>query len=136
MNWKKFLIATLAVGVVVNVLDMIVQGGLFTSMFYSKAPQLFRQDFNLAAVVIGDFVAAAVLVWFYNRVLASFGTGLMNGAKFGFYAGVFLGFPMFIFNHLMLVGYSYGLAWASTIYAVVWCKVAGAVAGLVYEKVS
>ncbi len=135
MNWKCYIAAVVAVGIVGNVLDMVVQGNLFTSMFYAKAPQLFRQDMNIPMLVFGDFVVAAVFVWFYNRVLASFGTGLMNGAWYGFYVGVLVGFPMYIFLHLMLVGYSYTLAWANTIYTIVWYKVAGIVAGVVYEKV-
>ncbi|MBM3737235.1 MAG: hypothetical protein FJW39_15750 [Acidobacteria bacterium] len=138
MNWKRCLIAIIAAGVVVNVFDMVVHGWLFQQMFYSKLKELFRPEaeMNLPMIIFGDFVGAAVLVWFYNRVLASFGPGAVAGAKFGAYAGVFAGFPTFIFMHLTIRGYPYSLAWAMTIYAVVWCTVAGIVAGLIYEKVN
>ncbi|MFN0171934.1 MAG: hypothetical protein ACKV22_36435 [Bryobacteraceae bacterium] len=134
MNWKPYLASVAAVGIVANVLDFVVHGNLFSSMYYSKLPQLFRQDMNVGAIVFGDFVAAAVLVWFYQRVLASFGTGPMNGLKFGIYAGIFMSFPAFIFVHLTFAGYPYSLSWAMTVYGVVWCAVSGAIAGMIYGK--
>jgi hypothetical protein len=41
-----------------------------------------------------------------------------------------------IFMHLFMRGYSYGLAWISTIYGIVWGVAAGAIVGAIYKKVS
>ena len=131
MNVKKWLIATIAVGIVVNVYDGVTHGWLLRGT-YMDLPNLFRQDGPLAWFVVGDFVAAAVLVWFYDRVYSSFGGGLAGGAKFGLYAGVLLGFPAQLFQSAMYVGFPYSLAWIWVFLIIGWGLVAGAVAGAVY----
>ena len=134
MNWKAFLVATLAAGVVCNALDAVVQGGWFTANYYSKLPQLFKQNGDISMYVLGDFIAVAMLAWFYHVVRGSFGTGLMNGLRYGVYTGLLIAFPMYIFLHLMLVAWPYALSWAMTIYSIIWTAIAGAVIGLVHEK--
>jgi hypothetical protein len=73
-------------------------------------------------------------VWVYARVFSSFGGGPKGGATFGLYAGIFANFPTWIFAHLLMVGFPYQLAWSWTIVGVLWCVIAGAVAGAVYKK--
>ncbi len=131
MNVKKWLFATIAVGVAANVYDIVLHGWLLRGM-YLDLPDLFRQDSPLNWLVAGDFIAGAVVVWFYDRVYASFGGGLVNGAKFGFYAGVLLGFPAQLFANMMFVGFPYRLAWIWVFVVIGWGLVAGAVAGAVY----
>ena len=84
--------------------------------------------------VFGDFVAAFVLVWVYDRVYSSFGGGPKGGATFGLFAGVLMNFPARVFAHLLFVGYTYSFAWIMVIYGIVWAVVAGAVAGALYKK--
>jgi hypothetical protein len=134
MNVKKLLIASVGLGVVWNILDYVVQGMILGGQYYSKLPGLFRSDTNMAALIVGDFVAAAVLVWVYDRVYGSFGGGPMGGATFGFYAGVLMNFPTWIFMNLLLVGFPYPLAWIWTIYGIVAGVIGGAVAGALYKK--
>ncbi|HEY7514325.1 MAG TPA: hypothetical protein VIC87_07600 [Vicinamibacteria bacterium] len=43
-------------------------------------------------------------------------------------------FPTWIFGHLILEGFTYTLAWVWTTVGIVWCVIAGAVAGAVYKK--
>lgn len=131
MNIKKFVTATLVIGVVMNILDFVVQGNLLAGYYTSGA---FRQDAPIAWFVFGDFIAAAVFVWFYARVAQSFAAMPGGGAVFGFYAGVFASFPAYIFLHLMLKDFPYALSWIWTIYGVVWCVIAGALAGWLYRK--
>ena len=134
MNVKKLLLATIAVGVVWNVLDFVVHGQILAGAYYSKLATLFRADSPLAYLVIGDFVAALVFVWVYDRVYGSFGGGPKGGATYGLYVGVLVNFPTWIFLNLLFVGFPYALAWIWTIYGIVAGVVAGAVAGATYKK--
>ncbi len=134
MNVKKLLLATIAVGVVWIVLDFVVHGQILQGAYYAKLPSLFRADTPLAYWLIGDFVAALVFVWVYDRVYGSFGGGPKGGATYGLYAGVLVNFPTWIFCNLLFVGLPYALAWIWTIYGIVAGVIAGAVAGATYKK--
>ena len=134
MNVKKYLIAAIAVGVVANILDFIVHGQILSGSYYSKMTTLFRQDTPIYWLVIGDFVAALVFVWVYDRVYGSFAGGPKGGASYGLYAGILVNFPTWIFANLLFVGFTYGLAWIWTIYGILWGVIAGAVAGALYKK--
>jgi len=132
MNVKKLLLATVAVGVVMNVVDFVVQGQLLAG-YYSNLP-LFKREPPIPWLVFGDFVSALVFVWVYDKVRSSFGAGPMGGAMYGLYAGILANFPTWIFAHLLFEGFPYGLAWMWTLVGVVWCVIAGAVAGVIYKK--
>jgi hypothetical protein len=132
MNVKKLLLAAVAVGVVINIVDFVVHGHLLTG-YYSQF-SFFRKEMPVQWLVIGDFVAALVFVWVYDRVFSSFGGGPKGGATFGLYAGVLVNFPTWILSHLLIDGFSYGLAWTWTAIGIVWAVIAGAVAGAVYKK--
>ena len=134
MNFKKLLLATIVVGVVVNLLDFVVQGQILTDAYYSKLTTLFRQDTPVAWLIVGDFVAALVFVWVYDRVYGSFGGGPRGGATYGLYGGILVNFPTWMFANLIFVGFPYALAWTWTIYGIIMAVIAGAVAGAVYKK--
>lgn len=131
MNVKKLLLAAVAVGVVMNIFDFVVQSQLLAG--YMAGLPIFKKEFPIPMLVVGDFVAALVFVWVFARVRSAFGAGLQGGALYGLYAGILINFPTWIFAHLVFEGYPYGLAWVSTLVGVVWGVVAGAVAGAVYK---
>ncbi|MDZ7361657.1 MAG: hypothetical protein ONB46_13170 [candidate division KSB1 bacterium] len=93
MNVKKCVIASLAVGVALNVYDFIAHGQILASMYYSKLTTLMRQDAPMHWFIIGDFVAGFVFVWVYDRVYGSFGGGLKGGATYGLYGWYSRFFP-------------------------------------------
>ncbi len=132
MNVKKVLLAGLVVGVVMNVFDFVVQGQLLAG-YYAQLSFLKREP-PIPWLVVGDFVAALVFVWVYDRVFSSFGGGAKGGATFGLYAGVLVNFPTWIFANLIFVDFPYGLAWVWTLVGVAWGVIAGAVAGATYKK--
>ncbi len=133
MNVKKYLIASLVVGVVANAWDYVLHGVVLKGQ-YAALPSLFRTDTNPAFPVLGDFVWAFVFVWVYDRVYASFGGGWKGGATWGLYAGILISFPAQLFMNLIFVGFPYSLAWIWTITGIVAGVVAGAVAGGLYRK--
>lgn len=134
MNLKRFLVAGLAGGVVGNVYDFVVHEKLLASQ-YAAVPGLFRQDAPIQWLIVGDFVAAFVLVWVWDRVMACFPPGgAKGGAIGGLYAGVLVTFPSQIFLYLLLVGFPYSMSWIWTICGIVWSVLVGAVIGALYKK--
>ena len=128
MTRKQTVLAIVLGGIVANALDIIVHGFLLNPS-YAEASILFRADFSPLWLTLGDFVSVAVFVWVYTRVRSCFAAGAAGGAAFGFYAGVLIGFPTHIFLNLVLVEFSYGLAWAWTINEIVWCVAVGSIVG-------
>lgn len=134
MKSSRFWIAVLVVGVVLNIIDFIVQGKVLTSMYYSKMTGVMNQDTPALWFVFGDFVAVLVLAWVYVKVASAFGSGLQAGAICGFYLGVLVNFPTFHFIHLMFKNYAYSLTWVNTIYGILWYVLAGAVLAAILKK--
>ena len=133
MNAKQLLLTTLAVGIIANVLDFIVQGMILQRAYYARLSGVFREDAPVYWLIIGDFLVALVLVWVYDRVYRSFGGGAGNGARYGLYAGILVNFPTWLFLPVILARFPYGLAWIWTIYGVVFYVILGAVAGAMYR---
>ena len=122
----------IVVGLVMNVLDFIVQGNLLAGMF--AAVPAFRQTTEmLPYLIVGDFVAGLVFAWAFLKLGSAAGHGVAGGATFGLYAGVLIGFPTYIFVHLLLNGVPYGLMWVLTIYTALVYVVLGAVAGALHK---
>lgn len=134
MKSSKFWIAVVVAGVVMNIVDFLCQGMMFTKMYYEKLPDLFITTGNPVYYIVGDFVSVLVLAWVYDKVYSSFGGGSKGGMMFGLYAGILASFPTWIFAHLMFKGFPYGLSWAWTIYGVLWGVIAGTVVGAMYKK--
>ena len=132
MNIKKLLLTAVVVGVVMNIVDFVVQGQLLAGL-YASLP-LFKKEASIHLLVIGDFVTALVFVWVYDRVRSSFGAGAKGGASFGLYAGILINFPTWIFAHLLFEGFPYSLAWTWALLGIGWCVIAGAVAGALYNR--
>lgn len=132
MNVKKLLLTAVVVGVVMNIVDFVVQGQLLAG-YYANFP-LFKREPPIPWLVVGDFVAALVFVWVYDRVRSSFGAGPQGGATYGLYAGVLVNFPTWIFAYLLMEGFTYGLAWTWTLVGIAWCVIAGALTGLLYKR--
>jgi hypothetical protein len=131
MGLRKIVVVSLVLGVVANLIDFVVQGNLLAS-YYTQAP--FRQINNIAWLVVGDFVAAAVFAVVYARIAGSFKPGPAGGAELGLYCGVLVSFPTNIFLYLLIDGLTYGLAWIWTFYGIIWYVVLGAVAGAVFGR--
>ena len=134
MKNSKFWMAVAASGVVMNIIDFLVQGTLMGPMYYSKHTDVFIQTIDPVWFVVGDFITVFVLAWVYLKVSGNFSADWKGGAMYGLYAGILVNFPTWIFLHLMLKGYSYKFAWFSTIYGIIWTVIAGAIVASIYEK--
>jgi hypothetical protein len=133
MKLQKLLLATVAVGIAVNIYDYLLHGILLQGPLYSHLTSFMRADASFPLLVLTDFVSALVFVWVYDRVQVAFPSGPMGGAVFGLYAAVLVGFPTWISCYLLFTGFTYGLAWAWTLAGLGWGLIAGAIAGMVYR---
>lgn len=134
MKSGKFWIAVLVGGIVANILDFIVQGLVLNNVYYAQMPELFNTGTSLIWYIIGDFVAVFVFAWVYDKVAGSFEGGPKGGMMCGLYAGILVNFPTWIFMHLFIKGFPYGLSWISTIYGIVWYIIIGAILAGLYKK--
>ncbi len=134
MKSGRFWLAVLVAGIVVTIIDFVVQGQLLAGAYYSKMADVMKQDTPVYLFILGDFVAVLVLAWVYDRVWSVFGAGAKGGAVAGFYLGVLVSFPTFHFIFLMVKHYPYALAWISTIFGVIWYVIAGATLAAVMKK--
>ena len=104
MNLQKILKATLVVGIVANILDALIHGVILKDYYAGFA--IFNQEMSMGWLVFGDFVAALVFVWVYDRVQGSFGGGPKGGAMYGLYAAILLNFPTWIFSSMLIIGFT------------------------------
>jgi len=125
------LVATIAAAVWYVVWDLFLIGPIIGS--YLTGVPGANLDPAMMWVVIGEICAGLVLAAVYARTRSIFGVGLKGGATYGVYAGVLINFPTWLF-HSVYVGWPYSAAWAMTIAGLVTTTVAGALIGLVYEK--
>lgn len=128
----RFIKLVLVAGVVLNALDVLVQGVLLSG--YYTGPSFRDVNDVLPQLIALDFVAGAVFVWLYWKFGAVTGAGAPGGALFGWYAGMLYSFPMFIAMHLLFNGYSFHLAMINTVYQVAAYVIAGLAVGALNRK--
>ena len=134
MQTGRILKAGIAVGVVMNIYDIVVNMYIFPML--GPSPSFMKDMASLPMVwlVIADFVAALVFIWFFDRVRAAFGPGAKGGATYGVMAGILINFPLWIVMYLIMKDFAYGTAWIWTVSGILWGVIAGAVGAIVYDK--
>lgn len=90
-------------------------------------------EFSMLWQTVGNVFSAIVLVWVYDRVRGAFAGGVSGGAFFGFYAGVLVNFPTWLYM-TVYAGWPYHATWHATLVLIVSSVVAGALAGLAYDR--
>jgi hypothetical protein len=132
MQLGRILKTALVVGVVVNLYDFLINGVLLMRLM--EPLPFMRETPPIGWLVAGDFVAALVFVWVFDRVRGSFGSGAAGGATFGLYAGILVNFPTWIFMYLLVEGMTYSAAWVWTVVGILWGVAAGGAAGWAYDR--
>jgi hypothetical protein len=127
---KRYLGAAVAVLVLYLAWDNFLSGMLIGSAM-SAIPGM-KAEFSRLWETVGDLCAALILAGVYVRVRGVFGVGPAGGAMFGFYAGVLINFPTWLFM-TVYAGWPYGATWILTIAAILLTTVAGALMGVVYQ---
>lgn len=131
MNVKRLVLAIIAVGLVLNVLDWITFLGILRGEMQN--PSLFRQDVNPGWLIVGDFLFAVIFCALYAKTVGSWGGGAKGGLQYGMYPGLMLVLVLWYFSPLTYANYPYRVAWVSGVMALVEGLIAGAVVGAVYK---
>jgi hypothetical protein len=132
-DWKKLLIAFVAVLVVGQVSNFLIHGQWLASTYQSLA-SVWRPQADMESKMWIMFVTGAVFAFFFCYVFARGyeGKGLVEGARYGAIIGLFFSVPQAYDSYVIYpIPYSLALKWFVSGVAV--CVVMGLVAAAVYK---
>jgi FtsH-binding integral membrane protein len=141
INRRKLLVAGLAAGIVLNIIDFLSNGVILSARMQADA-NAFKPGLGdemaamggaqIAVYVFFDFVVGFLLAWTYAAIRPRFGPGPRTA--------LYVGLLFFVFGLILTFGYkelgvmSSGLWWMYTGIWFVNLLIASAVAGWVYSE--
>jgi len=136
MNTKQWLLASVAVFVVILVVEFLVHGVLLQGV-YQQTASVWRTQADMQRLMwifwLGYLVFAAFFVFIYTKGYEKGKPGLGQGFRFGFYVGAMLsvahGFGWYV---ILPIPLALALYWFVAI--LVEMIAAGVAAGLVYHE--
>jgi len=136
MNTKRWLLASVAVFVVIMAMEFVIHGVLL-SRIYSETPSLWRTQAEMQRIVwmfwVGYLVFAPFFALIYVKGYEKGKPGLGQGVRFGLYLGAMLS-VLHSFGWYVILPIPLALAFYWFVAILVEFIVAGAVAGLVYRE--
>ncbi|HKQ23283.1 MAG TPA: hypothetical protein VJT81_02430 [Burkholderiales bacterium] len=135
MNPKKWLLASVAVVVVIAVLEFVIHGVLLADM-YRQTASVWRPEAEMQKMMwvfwVGILVFAPLFVLIYVKGYEKGKPGLGQGFRYGLYVGVMLS-VMNSFGWYVMLPIPLALAFYWFLAILVEFTVAGIAAGLVYR---
>lgn len=134
MNWKRVLIAFVAVYVVYQVLALLVHR-IWLEATYLALADVWRPQDELLSKQWIMFVTSAVFCFFFCYIFARGyeGKGWQEGARYGAIIGLFYSIPVAYDAYVIYpIPYRLALHWFLSGFAI--CVVVGVVAALVYKR--
>ena len=106
---KKFLLGTVAVFIVWQVLDYLIHGVLLMDT-YTATADMWRPEMNMGLLMVVGLIAAAAFVYIYAAFVGnqSTATALKYGLVYGIGAGVSMGYGSYA---VMDIPYNMALIW-------------------------
>ena len=136
MNTKKWLLASLAVLVVIGVLEFLIHGVLLSDV-YKQTASVWRPEKEMQQMMwmfwLGYLVFAPFFALIYAKGYEKGKPGLAQGIRCGLYVGLMLS-VMHSFGWYVILPIPLALAWYWFAAIVVEFVAAGAAAGLVYSE--
>jgi hypothetical protein len=129
---KKLLLGWVAVFVVITALDYVIHN-LILGSTYDQIKDVFRPDMMDKMWIIS--LVTAITSFFFVLIFSKGyeGKGIVEGVRYGFYAGMMLATGM-AYGGYAMIAIPYALAVQWFVYSLVEYVVAGVVAALVYGK--
>lgn len=135
MNWNKILVAGVAGGIVMTLVNYVLHGVIMAGT-YTRYPEVFRQADNAAAVywffIVGALTGVAACALF-AKTRGSWGDGFGGGAGFGFWVGVVV-FTLQFYPTLTIEGFPYYLSWCWGGIDLIAFTILGGVLGVMYKR--
>ena len=136
MNTKRWLLASVAVFVVIMAMEFVIHGVLL-SRLYGETPSLWRTQAEMQRIVwifwVGYLVFAPFFALIYVKGYEKGKPGLGQGLRFGFYIGAMLS-VLHSFGWYVILPIPLALAFYWFAAILVEFIAAGAAAGLVYRE--
>jgi hypothetical protein len=131
MNMKKFLLASLAVFVSLQILDFVIHNVILSSQ-YEAIMSVWRPDMmdKMWVMYVTGVVFSLLFVYIFSK--GQEGKGLMEGVKYGLIIGLLVIF-VGSFNQFVVYPIPYGLTWKWIIYGLIEYMILGAVTALIYK---
>ena len=131
MNTKKFLLASLAVFVTLQILDYVIHS-LILGSTYDGIQELFRPDMadKMWVMMLMSAIFSLLFVFIFTKGYEN--KGVMEGIKYGLLIGLIVHF-VGSFNQYVVYPVPYGLTWKWIIYGLIELMAVGAVAALIYK---
>lgn len=132
MNTKKFIITSLIVFVVYEILNYLIHS-VFLMGAYQATMNLWRADMNSMMWImwLGDLVKAFVFVYIFTKGIE--GKGWMEGLRYGFWIGLYVSIGMGLGTYVTQP-FPFSLALQWFIFGIIQLMICGIVAALVYKK--
>ena len=131
MDTKRFLLASLAVFVTLQILDFVIHN-LILGSTYEAIQGVFRPDMadKMWVISLMGLVLSFQFVYIFTKGYE--GKGIMEGLKYGLLIGLVIHF-VGAFNQFAVYPLPYGLIWKWIIWGTIQLMIAGAVAALIYK---
>ena len=131
MNTKKFIITSIVVFIVFEIVSWIIHGFILMGA-YQVTANLWRADMNSMMWImwISDLVKSFVFVYIFIKGLE--GKGWIEGLKFGFWLGLYVAIGMGFGTYATQpIPFSLALQWF--IYTIIQLIICGIVAAVIYK---
>ena len=134
MNTKRWVITSIVVFVVHEVLAYLVHGVLLSGVYQATA-SLWRSMEEMNSMMwimwVGDLVWVFLLVYIFTKGYEA--KGWMEGLRFGLLFGVFFSLPMALGSYAMMpMPFSLAVYWF--VFGVIEISILGIVTSLIYKK--
>lgn len=132
MNIKRFILASIAVFVVIQVIDWLVHGVLLSG-WYSQLQSIWRPNMMdyMWLMMLGSLFFSFMFVYIFTKAYEE--KGLLEGARYGLYIGLLL-FVSGMLGQYTMYPIPLGLALIWLGYGIAEMVIAGVVAAAIYRK--
>ncbi len=126
---KRFLIASVVVYVVYQILGFLIHNVILSGL-YESLQNLWRSDQRTWIIWLTGLIWAVLFTFFYTKGYE--GKGVMEGVRYGLWIGLFISIPM-AFNLYVVLPVPGSLALQWFIYGLLQTIICGTVLAIVYK---
>ncbi len=136
MNFKKWLLASLIVWILVFLLDLLIHGTILMGYYEQTADRWLSQSemgARMWAMILGQLLFSLLFCAIYTKGLRE--GGLAEGIRYGLWIGLLLNLPVFFIRWSVepLPG---ALLFLQSLFGLIATVIVGGVLGVVYGKVT
>ena len=134
MNWKKWVVASVVVFVVYEILSFVINSLVLMGM-YEKLQEVWRTEADMSSKMWIMYVVALLWSFLFVYIFTKGyeAKGWMEGLRYGFWIGLFLNIPM-AFNQFAVYPITFNLAIWWFVLGMIQVMICGIVAAAIYSE--